>query len=105
MTEPVKTKKTKKIPKSQEAELEPAQAPAKTRKARVKPTKEEKILILSNTLTQLKGIIQDLNDDNTKLEGLALKQVPYLMTDTLKHLDEDCREIERSRLLQMKLFN
>ncbi len=91
MTEPVKTKKTKKIPKSQEAELEPAQAPAKTRKPREKPTKEEK---LSNTLTQLKGIIQDLNDDNTKLEGLALKQVPYLMTDTLKHLDEDCREIE-----------
>lgn len=98
MTEPVKTKKYKKIPKHQEV-AEPidgtqAQAPVKTRKPRAKPTKEEKLLILSNTLTQLKVISQDLKDDNMKLEGLALKQVPFLMTKTLQDLDEDCREIE-----------
>lgn len=79
---------------------EPAVAPAtdvkpkRTRAPKKQPTKEEMLKMLTDSSTELKQIIQDLKEDETKIAGLSLKQLPLLISETLKNLNEDCDEID-----------
>ena len=49
---------------------------------------------LNDALSDLKQIVVDLKDDEAKLSGLTLKQVPALLQETLQNLDEDIKEID-----------
>ena len=79
------------IPEPAEASLKP-----KKRKSRAKqpPTKEESMKALMDTSNELKQIVVDLKEDETKLSGMTLKQLPALLKETLQNLDEDIKEID-----------
>jgi len=68
--------------------------PKRTRAPKRKPTKEEVLKMLKDSSDELKRIIQDLKEDETKIVGLPLKQLPLLITETLKNLTEDCEDID-----------
>jgi len=70
------------------------QAKPKVVKVLPEPTKEEMLKMLTDSSTGLKQIIQDLKEDETKIAGLSLKQLPLLISETLKNLNEDCDEID-----------
>lgn len=103
MDQPARKKRVTKVQKEpvQQEPVQPLVQPVATepvqpkpRKARAKPTKEEIIQNLSDNQNVLKGIIQDLEEDNAKLAGQTFKQLNHLMTETLKNLRKDCQEIE-----------
>ena len=68
--------------------------PKRTRAPKHKPTKDEMLKLLSDSSVELKQIMQDLKEDETKIAGLTLKQLPLLITETLKNLNEDCEDID-----------
>lgn len=76
-------------------ESAPVETEVKPKRTRTKkPTKEEMLKMLTESSAELKQIIQELKEDETKIAGLPLKQLPILITETLKNLKEDCDEID-----------
>ena len=70
---------------------------AKQKKPRAKkqpPTKEETMKMLLESSAELKQIIQDLKEDESRLQSLSLKKVPELIKETLTNLAEDLEDIE-----------
>ena len=66
------------------------------RKSRAKkiPTKQEALKMICDACSEIKQIIQDLKEDESRIQGMSLKKVPELLTETLKNMDEDLKEIE-----------
>ncbi|HRP36813.1 MAG TPA: hypothetical protein PLS50_03310, partial [Candidatus Dojkabacteria bacterium] len=54
--------------------------PKRTRAPKKQPTKEEMLKMLTDSSTELRQIIQDLKEDETKIAGLTLKQLPLLIS-------------------------
>ena len=57
-------------------------------------TKEEKLKLLSDASNELKQIMQDLKEDESRIQGLGLKRVPELVKETIKNLDEDIQDMQ-----------
>ena len=57
-------------------------------------TKEEKLKLLSDASNALKQIMQDLKEDESRIQGLGLKRVPELVKETIKNLDEDIQDMQ-----------
>lgn len=68
--------------------------PKRQRKARAKPTKQELIKFFQDSMNELKQIVSELNEEEVKIRGLQLKQLPLLINETLQNLDEDMKEFE-----------
>lgn len=98
MSQPKKVIKTTTIPKKavkiQEPVIEQVEKPKRQRKAKAKPTKQEMLKFFEDSLNELKQIVVDLKDEEMKISGLQLKQLPLLINETLQNLDEDMKEIE-----------
>ncbi len=69
------------VPRSEPIDI-PQPAPKK-RKSRAKqpPTKEEAMKALKDASNELKQIVVDLKEDETKLSRLTLKQLPALLKE------------------------
>lgn len=103
MSQPKKVIKTTTVPKPKATKAvkiqEPiveqvGEKPKRQRKAKAKPTKEEMLKFFEDSLSELKQIVVDLKDEEMKIRGLQLKQLPLLINETLQNLDEDMKEIE-----------
>lgn len=96
MSQPKKVIKTTTIPKKAVKIQEPdvVEKPKRQRKAKAKPTKQEMLKFFEDSLNELKQIVVDLKDEEMKISGLQLKQLPLLINETLQNLDEDMKEIE-----------
>ena len=65
-------------------------------RAKAKPTKEEVLKILAADSAEMIKLIQELKEDEQKLQGcgLQLKQVPELIKGELANLEEEHKEID-----------
>ena len=54
------------------------------RKSRAKKitTKEEALKMMCDACSEIKQIIQDLKEDESRIQGMSLKKVPELLTET-----------------------
>ena len=57
-------------------------------RAKPKPTREELIKMLVDSQTEIKQIIQELKEDESRIQCMGLKKVPELLTETLKNMEE-----------------
>lgn len=102
MSQPKKVIKTTTVPKPkvakavkiQEPVIEQVEKPKRQRRAKEKLTKQEMLQFFEDSLSELKQIVVDLKDEEMKISGLQLKQLPLLINETLQNLDEDMKEIE-----------
>lgn len=91
--------KVAKIPKV-EAPVPPVQEAPKPEpkkrasRAKPKPTKEELLKVLSESCTEMKKLIQELKEDESKLQGMDLKQVHELIKGELANLEEEQKEVD-----------
>lgn len=92
---PVKPK-TKDLSVKFQPELiaETKEKPKRASRAKPKPTKEEVIKMLTDSSNELKQIIQDLKEEDGKIQGLGLKRVGELVKETINNLEEDQKEID-----------
>lgn len=74
----------------------PATPAPKQRASRAKKpkTKEELIKMLLDSSDEIKLIIQELKEDETKIQGMDLKKVPELLKETINNMDEDQKELD-----------
>ena len=91
MSQVKKTKKLAQVNENGDLTAEPK--PRKSR-AKPKPTREEAIKLLQDASSEIKQIIQDLQEDEKRLPGLGFKKLPELVKETLLNLSEDLEEIE-----------
>ena len=49
--------------------------------------------LLSDAINELKQIIQDLRDDQSKLLSMPLKKVPELIQETIRNFAEDVEDM------------
>ena len=49
--------------------------------------------MLSDSSTEMNKLIQELQEDEMKLQGMVLKQVPELIKGELANLDDEQKEI------------
>ena len=94
----VKSKKTAIVADNCEVALVPQEPkvvklPRKSR-AKKQPTKEEALKRICDACSEIKQIIQDLKEDESRIQGMNLKKVRELLTETLKNMEEDFKEIE-----------
>ena len=94
----VKSKKTAIVADNCEVVLVPQEPkvvklPRKSRAKKI-PTKEEALKMICDACSEIKQIIQDLKEDESRIQGMSLKKVPELLTETLKNMEEDLKEIE-----------
>lgn len=95
-----KPRAPKKEPVAEQSEAsKPAEKSAKKPRAKKQPpTKEEVMKALDESIGQVKVIIEDLkNDQNMLPASVPFKNIPALVADTLKNLEEDLQEIEDHR--------
>jgi len=90
----VKPKKQDEENKVIEEVKEPDEAPKKRGRTKKQLTKEEKLKLLSDASNELKQIMQDLKEDESRIQGLGLKRVPELVKETIKNLDEDIQDMQ-----------
>ena len=89
----VRVKKESEVARSEPIDI-PKEPPKRKSRAKKQPTKDEALKALNNASTELKQILVDLKEDESKLSGMVLKQVPALLKETLQNLDEDIKEID-----------
>ena len=82
------------VPRSEPVDIPKPEPPKRKSRAKKVPSKEEAMKALMDASNELKQIVVDLKEDESKLSGMALKQVPALMKETLQNLDEDIKEID-----------
>jgi len=63
-------------------------------RAKAKPTREELIKMLLDSSNEIKQIIQELKEDETRIQTLSLKKVPELLKETIQNMEEDKQEID-----------
>ena len=66
-----------------EPKTPPVKAPVK-RKPRAKPTREEIMKTLDDSAKELRQIMSDLKEDEGRIQGLNLKQLPARERDSSK---------------------
>jgi hypothetical protein len=50
--------------------------------------------ILQDSSAELKQILQELREDENKIQGLGLKKIPELVKETIKNLDDDIKDMQ-----------
>ena len=50
--------------------------------------------MLQDTINEVKQIIQELKDEETKITSLSLVKIPELVKETISNLEEDQQEIQ-----------
>ena len=50
--------------------------------------------MLQESSTELKQIVQELREDENKIQGLGLKKTPELLKETINNLDEDIQDMQ-----------
>ena len=63
-------------------------------RAKTKPTRDELIKMLSDSSNEIKQIIQELKEDETRINGMGLKKLPELVKETIQNMEEDKQEID-----------
>jgi hypothetical protein len=90
----VKPKKAaKKTVKIQEEPKEPKEPKPRKSRAKKQPTREEMLKILLDGSNELKQIIVELKEEESKLVALQLHRVPELLKETIGNLEEDVEEM------------
>lgn len=82
------------VPRSEPIDIPKPEPPKRKSRAKKVPTKEEAMKALMDASNELKQIVVDLKEDETKLQGMVFKQLPALVKETLQNLDEDIKEID-----------
>ncbi len=91
----VKPKKQDEENKVIEEVKKPDEAPKKRGRTKKQLTKEEKLKLLSDASNELKQIMQDLKEDESRIQGLGLKEFQTeLVKETIKNLDEDIQDMQ-----------
>ena len=82
------------VPRSEPIEIK--EKPQRKSRAKKQPTREEALKSLLDTSNELKQIILDLKEDESKLSGMAsqFKKVPELLKVTIENMEEDQKEID-----------
>ena len=91
-----KMKKNSNLRAKKEVESKKGEA-KQQRKPKKQMTREDALKMLTDTCNELKQIIQDLKEDQMKLQSVSpsmpLKKVNDLINETLNNLNEDLEEI------------
>ena len=91
----LKEKKTSvEVPKSDPIDIPKPEPKKRASRAKKVATKEETMKALLDASNELKQIVVDIKEDESKLSGMTLKQLPALLKETLQNLDEDIKEID-----------
>ena len=88
-----KVKKNSNLRAKKEAVNEVKEVSKQQRKPKKQMSREDALKMLSDTGNELKQIIQDLKEDQMKLQCMPLKKVNDLINETLNNLNEDLEEI------------
>ena len=96
-SKPTKTAKTapkeKKVvaPVTDAAKPVPKKRPSR---AKPKPTRAEMLGIITDGCNEIKQILLELKEDETRIQTLGLKKVPELLKETISNMQEDLQELE-----------
>ena len=71
--------------------------PRKPRAKKQPPTKEQVLKQLDDTIAAIHTVIDDLKQDQQKIPQNLFKNIPTLVEETLKNLNEDIEEIKEER--------
>ena len=87
-------KSTVEVPKSDPIDIPKPEPKKRASRAKKVATKEETMKALLDASNELKQIVVDLKEDESKMSGMTLKQLPALLKETLQNLDKDIKEID-----------
>ena len=65
-------------------------------RAKKQPTYQETLKMLQDNLIELRAVVQELKDDETRVQGMGLKKVPELLKETIQNLEEDLKEMDEA---------
>ena len=52
--------------------------------------------MLQDNLVELRAVVQELKDDETRVQCMGLKKVPELVKETIENLEEDLKEMDEA---------